>query len=198
LNHEDAADLTQAFFVHLMEKQALRSVDPTYGRFRTFLLASFKNFRSDVGDRARAKKRGGDQVRVPFESDVLEHRYTASVTEYDDPERVFERQWALTLLDRARERLKQEYAARERADEFAMFSPYLTATPGAVPYSRLATQMGATDVAARVALHRFRRRFGLALRTEITITVEAPEDINAELRFLLSTLAAGSDSGRDL
>jgi RNA polymerase sigma factor (sigma-70 family) len=192
LSHEDAADLTQAFFVHMMEKHALRGVDPTYGRFRTFLLASFKNFRSDLGDRARAKKRGGDRVRVPF--DVLENRYQSSVTDHDDPERLFERQWALTLLDRARGRLKEEYAATGRADEFATFSPYLVGTHGDVPYGRLSRQMRTTDGAVRVALHRFRRRFGLALRVEIATTVDAPEDIDAELHFLLSTLTAESEN----
>ena len=192
LSHDDAADLTQAFFVHLMEKQALRRISPTYGRFRTFLLTSFKNFKSDVGDRARAKKRGGDQVRVPFDSDVLEHRYQASVTDEQDPERLFERQWALALLDRAKVRLQHEYVSTGRADEFATFAPYLVGAHGDVPYHRLGVEMGSTEAAVRVALHRFRRRFGLALRTEIAMTVDAPEDIDAELRFLLSTLTGGS------
>jgi RNA polymerase sigma factor (sigma-70 family) len=192
VSHEDAADLTQAFFVHLMEKHALRSVDPTHGRFRTFLLSSFKNFSADLGDRARAKKRGGDRVRVPFETDMLERRFHASITSHDDPERVFERQWALTLLDLARARLRQEYAETGKAHEFATFAPYLVSAQGDVPYGRLSGEMGTTEGALRVALHRFRRRFGLALRAEIAVTVAAPEEIDDELRFLSSALGTES------
>jgi len=187
--HEEAADLTQAFFVHVIEKHALRDLDPTHGRFRAFLLTSFKNFKADAGDRDRAQKRGGDQIRVPFDSDLLEHRYHAGVMDNDDPERLFERQWALTLLNRARGRLEHEYAATGKADEFTMFSPHLVGAHGEAPYSRLAEQLGTTDGAMRVALHRFRRRFGVALRAEIATTVDAPEDIDAELRFLISALA---------
>jgi RNA polymerase sigma factor (sigma-70 family) len=192
-NHEDAADLTQAFFVHLMEKRPLGSVSPMYGRFRTFLLATFKNFRSDLDDRARAKKRGGDRVSIPFDSALLERRYQASVTDDQDPERLFERQWALALLDRAKARLQHEYVMTGRADEFATFSPHLVSAHGDVPYHQLGAQMGSTQATVRVALHRFRRRFGLALRAEIAMTVDAPADIDEELRFLLSTLTGGSD-----
>ena len=187
-SHEDAADLTQAFFVHIMEKHALRDVAPAHGRFRSFLLASFKNFKADAGDRARALKRGGDQISMPLDADVLERRYRASVTVTEDPERLFERQWALTLLKRARQRLEREYAAAGKADEFRVFSPYLVGAEGTAPYSRLAEQLGTAEGAIRVALHRFRRKYGLAVRAEIATTVTAPEDIDGELRFLLAAL----------
>jgi RNA polymerase sigma factor (sigma-70 family) len=193
-SHEDAADLTQAFFVHVMEKHALRDVAPAHGRFRSFLLASFRNFKADAGDRARALKRGGDQISVPFDVDVLERRYRAGVTVTEDPEQVFERQWALTLLKRARERLEHEYAAAGKADEFRVFSPYLVGAEG--DYSRVADQLGTTEGAIRVALHRFRRKYGLAVRAEIAATVMAPEDIDGELQFLIAALArTGPEDG---
>jgi RNA polymerase sigma-70 factor (ECF subfamily) len=195
LSDADAADLTQSFFVHLIEKQALRRVEPGFGRFRTFLLTAFKNFKSDLADRARARKRGGDWIRVPFDSDALERRYQASVTDGQDPERLFERQWALALLDRAKARLQHDYGSTGRGNEFAAFAPYLVGAPGDVPYDRLSALTGSSEAAVRVALHRFRRRFAFALRSEVGMTVDTPEDVDAELRFLLSTLRPADDPG---
>ena len=180
-----------------MEKHALRNVDPAHGRFRAFLLASLKNFKADDGDRARAQKRGGDQVRVPFDAGVLERRYQAGVAGDGDPEQLYERQWALTLLKRARVRLEHEYAAAGHSNEFQLFSPYLVGAEGTAPYSSLAEQLGTTEGAIRVALHRFRRKYGLAVRAEIATTVNAPEDIDGELRFLLAALARTGPQDRE-
>lgn len=196
-SHDDAADITQEFFVHIMEKHALRHVAPEHGRFRSFLLVSFKNFKADAGDRARALKRGGDQIRVPFDADVLESRYRAGMMVTEDPEQLFERQWAMTLLKRARERLGHEYAAAGHSAEFQVFLPYLVGAEGTAPSSRLAEQLGTTEGAIRVALHRFRRKYGLAVRAEIATTVNTPEDIDGELRFLLAALARTGPEDRE-
>jgi RNA polymerase sigma-70 factor (ECF subfamily) len=194
--HEDASDLTQAFFVHLIEKHALDGLTPEHGRFRAFLLASFKNFQSDARQRAHAHKRGGDLIRIPWNQELLEVRYAATTIADEDPEQHFARQWALTVLDRARQRLRAQYADAGRAHDFDVLSPYLAPEQGEPSTAGLARALGSTEGSARVALHRFRRRFGSALRAEIASTVENPEQIEPELRFLLEALASHGRSAR--
>jgi RNA polymerase sigma-70 factor (ECF subfamily) len=184
-SHGDAADLTQAFFVHLIDKHALRGLDPTAVRFRAYLLASFKNFGADARDRAIALKRGGGLLRVTFDPAALERRY--DIGRDEDPERLYARQWALNLLDRARERVRVSYVNAGKADEFAVLGPLATNKPDTVP--DLARSLGTSEGAARVALYRLRRRFGAALRAEVAQTVGDPGQVESELRFLLEVLA---------
>jgi RNA polymerase sigma-70 factor (ECF subfamily) len=188
-SHDDAADLTQAFFVHLIDKHALRGLDPVRIRFRSYLLASFKNFESDVRDRRMAVKRGGDRMRVTFDPAVLERRYTSIAYRDDDPERVYARQWAVTLLERAREQLRLAYVAAGKAREYTVLGPQLVSSPGARAAHEIAQALGISEGAARVALHRLRRRFGAELRAEVARTVDGPDEVEAELRFLLTVLA---------
>jgi RNA polymerase sigma factor (sigma-70 family) len=188
-SHDDAADLTQAFFVHLIDKHALRGLDPVLVRFRAYLLASFKNFESDARDRMTALKRGGDRVRVTFDPAVLERRYSGIACPDEDPERLYARQWAVTLLERARERLRLAYVAVGKSREFEALGPHLVSHPGANATRDVASMLGISEGAARVALHRLRRRFGAELRAEVTATVDGPEQVEAELRFLLTVLA---------
>ena len=186
-SHDDAADLTQAFFVHLIDKHALSGLDREHVRFRPYLLASFKHFEADAGDRRTALKRGGGFVRVTFDPSVLEPRYAAMVSDREDPERLFERQWALTLLTRARERLRASYVEGGRARDFEVLAPALL--PGErVAIASLAAALGIGEGAVRVALHRFRRRFGTALREEVAATVGDPGHVEPELRYLLGVL----------
>jgi RNA polymerase sigma factor (sigma-70 family) len=188
-SHDDAADLTQAFFVHLIDKHALRGLDPVLVRFRSYLLASFKNFESDVRDRMTALKRGGDRTRVTFDPAVLERRYRGIACRDDDPERLYARQWAVTLLERAREQLRLAYVAGGKTREFEALGPHLVSSPGANAARDVAQALGISEGAARVALHRLRRRFGAELRAEVARTVEGPDQVEAELRFLLTVLA---------
>jgi len=200
-NHDDACDLTQAFFVHLIDRHALRGLDPVLVRFRAYLLASFKNFQSDVRDRANALKRGGGQLRVTFDPAALERRYVALSSD-EDPERLYARQWAITLLERARERLRLSYATAGKAREFELLGPHLVSDRGAVPVDEIARAWGASDGAVRVALHRLRRRFGRELRAEVAGTVDDADQVESELRFLLGVLtgaeAKGSQTDEDL
>jgi RNA polymerase sigma factor (sigma-70 family) len=189
-SHEDGSDLTQAFFVHLIEKHALRGVAPAHGRFRAFLLASFKHFQSDARRRTLALKRGGERIRIPWDPQVLETRYRAATTTADDPEQVFCREWALTLIDRARARLGAEYATAGKTRDYEALGPYLSPRPPQGPIAELARALGTTEGAARVALHRFKRRVGAALRAEVASTVDSAEEVTSELRFLLSVLQA--------
>jgi RNA polymerase sigma factor (sigma-70 family) len=188
-DHEDASDLTQAFFVHLIEKHALDGLTPAQGKFRSFLLASFKNFQSDARERAHARKRGGDLIRIPWDQELLEARYGGSVVAGEDAEQLFARQWALTVIDRARLRLRARYADAGRIHDFEVLSPYLAPEQGRFSTSELARALTTTDGAARVALHRFRRHFGSALRAEVASTLEDPEEIESELQFLLAVVA---------
>jgi len=188
-SHDDAADLTQAFFVHLIDKHALRGLDPVQVRFRPYLIASFKNFESDMRDRRTTLKRGGGQIHVTFDPALLERRYTAMASGDEDPERLYARQWAVTLIERARERLRKAYVDAGKAAEFEALSPHLAGGRGATPLSELATALGISEGAARVALHRLRRRFGSELRAEVAATVGGAEQVESELRFLLGVLS---------
>jgi RNA polymerase sigma-70 factor (ECF subfamily) len=187
--HDDAADLTQAFFVHLIDKHALRGLEPVLVRFRAYLLASFKNFQSDVRDRMAALKRGGDRHRVTFDPAALERRYSGIACPDEDPERLYERQWAETLLKRARERLRLAYVAAGKTREFEALGPHLVSSPAATAARELAQRLEITEGAARVALYRLRRRFGAELRAEVGATVGEKVQVESELRFLLDVLA---------
>jgi RNA polymerase sigma-70 factor (ECF subfamily) len=188
-DHEEASDLTQGFFLHLVEKKhSLDGLTPARGRFRAFLLASFKNFQSDARQCAGARKRGGDLIRIPWDENLPEQRYAAAAAAGEDPEQLFARQWALTVIDRARLRLREQYVAAGRLRDFEAFSPYLAAEHGELSIAELARALETTPGAARVALHRFRHRFGSALRAEVASTLENPDETESELRFLLAVL----------
>jgi RNA polymerase sigma-70 factor (ECF subfamily) len=189
-NHDDAADLTQAFFVHLIDKHALRGLQPPNVRFRAFLLASFKNFEADARDRRNALKRGGGQRPVTFDLAVLERRYETLACDREDPERIYTRQWALMLLKRGRERLRASYVEAGKAREFDVLDPYLVNAPKAMSGDDIARTLEISAGAARVALHRLRRRFASALRAEVELTVGDADQVEPELRFLLAELTA--------
>jgi DNA-directed RNA polymerase specialized sigma24 family protein len=191
-SHDDAADLTQGFFLHLIDKHALRGLDRSAIRFRAYLLASFKNFEADHRDRALALKRGGGLFRVTFDPVALE-RSEGSISRGEDPERLYARQWALTVLDRARERVRSSYVKAGTASVFAALSPYAMSRPDTV--ADLARDLDLSEGAVRVALHRLRRRFGAELRAEVAATVGDPCQVEGELRFLLDVLAGPRSVG---
>ena len=196
-DHEDASDLTQAFFVHLIEKHALDGVTPTKGKFRAFLLTSFKNFQSDARQRAHAQKRGGDLIRIPWDQELLERRYNSTADTGEDPEQLFVRHWALTVIDRARLRLREQYLGAGKAHDFEVLSPCLAPMQDDPSIADLARALRRTKEATRVALYRFKRRFGAALRAEVASTLESPAEIESELRFLLDVVAGGGHSVRE-
>jgi RNA polymerase sigma-70 factor (ECF subfamily) len=186
---EEAEDLTQGFFAHLLEKQGLRHVDPSKGRFRAFLLASCRNFLADQGRRAGAKKRGGGVTTVPLDAEEAEKRYALRPTQEMTPERIFERQWALTVIEQALTRLRERYARSGKRDLFETLKVFLSGEQRLVPYAELAPQLGLSELAVKVAVHRLRKRFRDALRDEIAETVAGEEEIDAELRALHAALA---------
>jgi RNA polymerase sigma-70 factor (ECF subfamily) len=185
---EDALDLTQGYFALLIEKDYLADVRPREGRFRAFLLTSFRHFLSKERDRARALKRGGGRVLISIDAQEAEGRHADEPLETLDPETLFERRWALTILERAMTRLRHEFAASGRTVEFEQLEAYLTGTEPKAPYQRAAERLGTTEGAIKKRVHGLRRRYALLLREEIAATVADPEEIDAELRHLLSTL----------
>ena len=182
---EEAKDLTQGYFTCFLEKEFLKSVRPELGSFRSFLMVSLRHFLSNERDRARALKRGGGRPVLPLDGDSGEEAYRLEPVEELTPERLFERRWALTVIDRALDRLCAQYAEQGRADLFESLSPYLTAAEATERYAELAPVLGMSEGAIRVAVHRLRRRFGQSLRAEVSRTVVGPEDVDAELRHLL-------------
>ena len=185
---EDALDLTQGYFALLIEKDYLADVRLREGRFRAFLLTSFRHFLSKERDRARALKRGGGRVLLSIDAQEAEGRHADEPLEALDPEALFERRWALTILERAMTRLRHEFAAAGRRVEFEQLEPYLTGSEPKVPYQSAAERLGTTEGAIKKMVHRLRRRYGLLLREEIAATVADPEEIDAELRHLLATV----------
>ena len=185
---EDAQDSTQEFFSRLLAGHWVGDADRAKGRFRTFLLTALSRFLANEWDRARAKKRGGGAVSVPLDTAVAESRYCAEAGNALAPDRLYDRQWAMTLLDRALSRLETEQQRLGKSAEFAVLSPALTAERGAIPYATMAAQLGLSETAARMAVHRLRKRFREVFREEIAQTVADPAEVEEEIRHLLAAL----------
>lgn len=191
-NHHDAEDLTQAFFGKLLEKNYLGDADRSRGRFRTFLLASFKHFLANEWDKQSAKKRGGGVEFVPFDVDVadrFERESHSPMSQNCTPEEFFDRRWAHTILERALAALRASYGLNDQIAVFDALKPCLTLGKSAIQYAELATELGMNINAVQVAAHRLRQRYREVLRDEIANTVAATEDVEDELRYLRSVLA---------
>ena len=186
---EDAQDLTQEFFARLLERNAVASVAPEKGRFRSFLLASMNHFLADEWDKARAQKRGGGKV-IPFDPQNAETRLGELPAENFTPEKAFERRWAITLLEQVYRRLGEEYREQNKAMLFDTLRVTLAGKSNAAPYVELAQQLKMNEGAVKVAVHRLRQRYRALLRETIADTVSGPDEVEDELRYLFRTLAA--------
>jgi len=184
----DAQDLTQAFFATLLEKEYVRAADRERGRFRSFLLTALKRFLAKEWHHAHAQKRGGSRGPVSLDVRSGEARYSLEPSHEWTPERVYERRWALTLLDQVMTRLRQHYVAEGRDQLFDHLKVLLTGETGAPPYSQIAVELGMTEGAVKVAVHRLRRRYRSLLRLEIAQTVADPREVDDELGLLLAAL----------
>lgn len=183
-----AQDLTQAFFARFLEKHDVRQARPERGRFRSFLLASLKHFLANQADFAHALKRGGSQPVLPLEFEDAERRYSVEPVENVTPEHVFERRWALTVLDRALIGVRQRWIGAGKGDLFDRLKGCLTVDPSTPSYQAIAAEFDMTDGAVKVTVHRLRRQFQDVLRSEIAKTVEFPTDVDDEIQFLLAAL----------
>jgi RNA polymerase sigma-70 factor (ECF subfamily) len=190
LGHQpaDAQDLTQAFFARLLEKHYLRAADPERGQFRSFLLSAVKHFLSKERDRGKARKRGGGRIVLPLDFETGESRYNLEPTHEVTAEKIYERRWALTLLDQVFARLREEFDRASKRKEFDHLKVYLTGEATTLSYREVAAELGMTEGAVKVAVHRLRRRYRELVREEISQTVAGPEDVEEELRRLFAAL----------
>lgn len=186
---DGAEDYTQAFLAFLLEKQALSKADPKRGRFRSFLLASLKNFLANERARDQALKRGGGRKVLSLDIENAERRYALKPVDELSPEKLFVRSWALTVLDRTMDRLQSEAAAARKQKLFDALRVYLTADKGSVPYRQMAAELSMSEGAVRVATHRLRHHYRKLLRDEIAQTVTTEEQIDEEIRDLFAALA---------
>ena len=184
---EEAQDLTQEFFARLLEKHYLLAADRERGRFRSFLLASLNHFLANEWRRQTAQKRGGGRVAISLDLPSGERRYSQEPSHDLTPEQAYERRWALTLLERALSRLREEYAAGGKASLCERLTAFLAGDKGA-PYQQIANDLGMTEGAVKTAAHRLRQRCRELLRAEVAQTVAAAEDVDEELRHLLSVI----------
>ena len=184
----DAQDLTQAFFERLLEKGFLRAADRNKGRFRTFLLTAFDHFLANEWRRGQTRKRGGGRHLISLDDDSVENRYRLEPRHDESPERLFERRWALALLDQAMNRLEQETIASGKALLFDAVKPIIGGDRADLPHSQLAARLGLTANALSLALLRFRRRYGELIREEIARTVADAGSVDEELRHLMECI----------
>ena len=183
----DAEDLTQEFFARLLALDWLRVVLPEKGRFRTFLLVSMKRFLVNEWHRDRAQKRGGGVRPLSLDTATAEHRFAAEPPLA--PDELYERRWAMTLLEESLQRLQRDFALTNRLPEFRVLKGWLTAARGSIPYPQIAETLGTTEGAARVAVHRMRKRFRELFRQTIAETVDPIDDVDAEMRHLTAILS---------
>jgi RNA polymerase sigma factor (sigma-70 family) len=183
-SHEDASDLTQAFFAKFLEKRYLKSVDASLGKFRTFLLTSMTHFLGDEWDKSQAQKRGGGQKVISFDDASAEERYRLEPVEHQTPETLYERRWARTVMGLVLGRLAKETEAKR----FEALKPFLLEDKGARSYDEAAAQLGMSVAAINSAIYRMRARFVALLVEEVSNTVATPEGVEPELRHLLAAL----------
>jgi RNA polymerase sigma-70 factor (ECF subfamily) len=189
-----AQDLTQDFFAKLLEKNYVGIADRKRGKFRWFLLTAFKCFLANEWDRARAQKRGGGAKALSFDEMTAEERYRHEPADALTADQIYDRRWALDLLDRARQRLRQEFTAAGKAERLAHLEPFLSGTPTA-DYAQAAARLGLNEAAIRQEAHRFKRRFGELLREEVAQTVAQPDEVADELRYLIDVVCRWGGMG---
>jgi RNA polymerase sigma-70 factor (ECF subfamily) len=186
---ESAKDLTQGFFARLLEKNYLAQVQRERGKFRSFLLAALKHFLADEWDKARAQKRGGGQPLISLDDTQCEDRYRLEPAEAMDAEKLFERRWALTLLEQARARVREEHVKAGKAELYDRLKPFESGDQDAPSYAQVAAELGLTESAVKSAVFRMRQRYRELVREEVANTVDSPAEVDAEIRHLISVIS---------
>ena len=189
---EEAQDLTQGFFLHLLEHKMLARADPLKGKFRSFLLGSLQNYLSTEAERARCLKRGGGMEFVPLDVQDAEERYRLEPVEALTPEKVFAARWALALLGEAMKRLRQGYATRQKIAAVEVLKPFLDLGSSKDPpsYEQAAAALQVSVGAVKTLIHRLRKEYTDLVREEINRTVSDPGDVSAEIHALCEALIA--------
>ena len=181
---EDAEDLTQGFFAKFLERNYLERVNAQKGRFRAFLLASLKHFQANEWDRANRVKRGSGIVPLSLDWQDADSRYQIEPVDHLSPDKLYDRAWALLLLERVILRLQNESVLEDKAKLFERLKPFLTLGKGAIPYAQAAGELGMSEATVRVAVHRLRRRYREVLRAEIAQTLSEPRQVEEEMKAL--------------
>ena len=192
---EDAQDLTQEFFARLLQQSSITRADRAKGRFRSFLLGALNHFLADAKDRAAAKKRGGGQPLISWDQDDAEERFGAEPVDELSPETIFERRWALSILDQATKRLRVEYQAAGKAQLFERLKSYVEGGTGTPSYAETALRLDLSESSVRSAIFRLRRRYHELVRAEVGQTVADANELDEELRHLRAVF---SESGATL
>ncbi len=186
----EAQDLTQEFFVRLLEMNTLARAAPERGRFRSFLLASLDNFLANEWDKARAKKRGGGAQALPLDLSTGESRLNLEPAHNLTPQRLYEREWTLTLLGLAMNRLQADCESTGKLRQFELLKGALAGGGESMSYASIAAELEMTEEAVRQAAHRLRKRYREFLRAEVAQTVSDPSEVDEEIRSLLATLGS--------
>ena len=185
----DAQDLTQSFFERLLGKKYLSGVDRNKGKFRSFLLAALEHFLANDWRRSQAQKRGGGVNFISLDDDSLEGQYLQLAAALP-PGKLYERQWAATLLEQVLAQLRAEFVAADKEALFQELKIFLTGEKRTIAYAELGARLGTTEAALKMAVNRMRHRYGELLREEIAKTVSSPEEIEEELRALFAALSS--------
>ena len=186
---EDAQDSTQAFFTHLLRKDFLRGVAPEKGRFRSFLLACLKHFLADEWEKAHTARRGGAGSELRLDWGQAEERYQLEPRVEANPESLYERRWALDLLDRVLDQLRDEAVASGKGASFDRLQGCLLGEHPTETYAQLGARQGLSETAVKVTVHRLRQRYRELLREEIAHTVTRPDEIDEEMRYLFEVVS---------
>jgi RNA polymerase sigma factor (sigma-70 family) len=184
----DAEDLTQEFFAGFLAKEYFAWADPTRGRFRSFLLACLKNFLAEQQRQARRLKRGGGKTPISWDSQTAEERYRLEPADPVTPEQIYDRRWALTLLETVLARLAEEQSTAGKEQVFTQLRGYLWGEARETGYAEIAERLGMTEGAVKVTVHRLRRRLRDLLREEVAHTVASDAEIDEELRHLIAVI----------
>ena len=190
-NEHDARDLTQSFFAHLFQNDALQKVFQDKGKFRSFLLASLNYFLADARDRDLAQKRGGRHEIVSFDEQEAEQRYRIEPADPRSPDRIFERRWALSMLDQVLKRLELEFITAGKTAQFQRLRVFLVEGAATDTYANAARDLGLSEEAIKKAVQRLRRRYYELFRAEIAHTVAAATEVDEELRYLCALMTDG-------
>lgn len=186
---DDAKDMVQEFFLHMIEERAFARASPDRGRFRNFLLGAFTRFLASEFQRVKAQKRGGSCQFLSLDVEDEEARIATELTTAATPERAFEESWAVTVVEHAFRQLADTAKARGRSEVFAAVRPYITGEGQSDSYIMAAAALGLTENGFKTLVHRFRREFGATLRREVLSTLSDPADLDQELQYLRSMLA---------
>ncbi len=187
-SREDAQDLVQGFFARLLARRDLATVEPERGRFRCFLLAALRHFLANERDRQRAAKRGGGAQTIPLDEVLAENQFSQEPVNELTPEKLYERSWAWTVLDRVRARLREEFYAHDKGVRFELLEKFLPGEESDLTCAEVGTRLGLSEGTIKAEIHRLRQRYRALLRDEIAQTVQSADEVAEEIRHLTAVV----------